>query len=161
MILDFSIFLHRSDESNNVGTEDQATPSKKAKITSATGTNDISDINHSSSDTEKYKILTHSQTFPTGFKFPKEQFGTTKLGKPHMRSFNPNWLEEFKTDGLIYSVTEDGAKCKYCKLFPGGERGLLVRSLSASGKMQFGNLMPISGICKKTKQKAAMVIKCI
>ena len=43
-----------------------------------------------------------------------------------MHSFNPNWLEEFKTDGLIYSVTEDGAYCKYCKLFPGGERGMLV-----------------------------------
>ena len=55
-----------------------------------------------------------------------EQFGTTKLGKPHMCSFKPNWLEEFKTDGLIYSVIEDGAYCKYCKLFPGGERGLLV-----------------------------------
>ena len=82
-------------------------------------------------ETEKYKILTDSQTFPTGFKFPKEQFGTTKLGKPHMCSFNPNWLEEFKTDGLIYSVTEDGAYCKYCKLFPGGERGLLVEWMNS------------------------------
>ena len=52
-------------------------------------------------ETEKYKILTDSQTFPTSFKFPKEQFGSTKLGKLHMCSFNPNWLEEFKTDGLI------------------------------------------------------------
>ena len=90
-------------------------------------TNDISDINHKSSDTEKYKILTDSQTFSKDFKFPKQQFGMTKFGKPHMHSLNPNWLEEFKPDGLIYSITEDGAYCKYFRLFLGGERGLLVK----------------------------------
>ena len=90
-------------------------------------TNDISDINHKNSDTEKYKILTDSQTFSKDFKFPKQQFGMTKLGKPHMHSFKLNWLEEFKPDGLIYSITEDGAYCKYYRLFPGAERGLLVK----------------------------------
>ena len=44
-----------------------------------------------------------------------------------MRSFNPNWLEEFKPDGLIYLIREDGAYCKYYRLFPEGERGLLVK----------------------------------
>ena len=106
-------------------TDDQVTPAKKLRITSVQQTNDISAVNHKSSDTEKYKILTDPPAIPQNFKFPKEQFGTTNQGKPHMHSFNPNWLEEFKTDGLIYSFTEDAAYCKYCRLFPGGDRGLL------------------------------------
>ena len=121
-------------------------------------TNDISDINHKSSDTEKYKILTDSQTFSKDFKFPKQQFGMTKLGKPHMCSFNPNWLEEFKPDGLIYSITEDGAYCKYCRLFPGGERGLLVKKPLCKWK---------DAICEFNahfrdvkKDKAVVAIKC-
>ena len=75
-----------------------------------------------------YKILSDSQTFSKDFKFPKQQFGMTKLGKLHVCSFYLNWSEEFKPDGLIYSITEDGAYCKYCRLFPGGERGLLVEN---------------------------------
>ena len=92
--------MYRSVDADNVETEDQAALSKKVKITLVSTTNDISDIYHKSTDTEKYKILTDSQTFSKDFKFPKQQFGMTKLSKPHMRSFNPNWLEEFKPDGF-------------------------------------------------------------
>ena len=43
-----------------------------------------------------------------------------------MRSFSISWLDEFGPDGLVYSIKQDAAYCKYCRLFPGGERGLLV-----------------------------------
>ena len=43
-----------------------------------------------------------------------------------MRSFSISWLDEFGPDGLVYSIEQDAAYCKYCRLFPGGERGLLV-----------------------------------
>ena len=43
-----------------------------------------------------------------------------------MHSFSISWLDEFGPDGLVYSVQQDAAYCKYCRLFPGGERGLLV-----------------------------------
>ena len=43
-----------------------------------------------------------------------------------MRSFSLGWLDEFGPDGLVYSIKQDAAYCKYCRLFPGGERGLLV-----------------------------------
>ena len=45
-----------------------------------------------------------------------------------MCSFSISWLEEFKDKGLTYSEKEDGAYCKYCKLFPGGVRGTLVQT---------------------------------
>ena len=43
-----------------------------------------------------------------------------------MRSFSLKWLDEFRQDGLCYSVYKDAAYCTFCRLFPGGERGLLV-----------------------------------
>ena len=43
-----------------------------------------------------------------------------------MCSFFISWLDEFGPDGLVYSIEQDAAYCKYCRLFPGGERGLLV-----------------------------------
>ena len=43
-----------------------------------------------------------------------------------MCSFSISWLDEFGPDGLVYSIEQDAAYCKYCRLFPGGERGLLV-----------------------------------
>ena len=45
-----------------------------------------------------------------------------------MRSFSLTWLYEFKDEGLTYSEKDDAAFCKYCKLFPGGERGSMVES---------------------------------
>ena len=43
-----------------------------------------------------------------------------------MHSFVVKWLDEYGQDRLAYSVENDAAYCKYCKLFPGGERGILV-----------------------------------
>ena len=43
-----------------------------------------------------------------------------------MKSFSLKWLKEFGQDGLCYSVYEDATYCKFCRLFPGGERGVLV-----------------------------------
>ena len=43
-----------------------------------------------------------------------------------MRSFSLKWLEEFGQVGLCYSVYEDAAFCKFCRLLPGGERWGLV-----------------------------------
>ena len=43
-----------------------------------------------------------------------------------MKPFSSKWLEEYGPDGLCYSMYEDAAYCKFCKLFPGGERGVLV-----------------------------------
>ena len=97
-------------------------------MTDITAVSDISAVNHQSSDAEKYKILTASQSFDRKYEFPQTQFGMKSNGKPHMRSFSKNWLEEFGQDGLMYSVVEDAAYCKYCRLFPGGERGLLVEN---------------------------------
>ena len=45
-----------------------------------------------------------------------------------MHSFLLNWLDEYQVDGLVYSVKENAAYCKYCRLFPGEERGLLVET---------------------------------
>ena len=44
-----------------------------------------------------------------------------------MSSFSLQWQEEFE-DGLCYSVSEDAAYCKFCRLFLGGERGVLVEN---------------------------------
>lgn len=74
----------------------------------------------------KYKVLTEQQKIAKGFSFPQQQSGTKPSGKPHMRSFSLKWLDEFGQDGLYYSMYEDAAYCKFCRLFPGGERGLLV-----------------------------------
>ena len=97
-------------------------------MTDITAVSDICAVNHQSSDAEKYKILTASQSFDRKYEFPQTQFGMKSNGKPHMRSFSKNWLEEFGQDGLMYYVVEDAAYCKYCRLFPGGERGLLVEN---------------------------------
>ena len=97
-------------------------------MTDITAVSDISAVNHQSSDAEKYKILTASQSFDRKYEFPQTQFGMKSNGKPHMRSFSKNCLEEFGQDGLMYSVVEDAAYCKYCRLFPGGERELLVEN---------------------------------
>jgi hypothetical protein len=87
---------------------------------------DICTVTHQNSDAEKYKLLTTSQKVEKDFSFPQHQFGIKSDGKPHMRAFSLKWLEEFGQDGLCYSVFEDAAYCKFCRLFPGGERGLLV-----------------------------------
>ena len=50
-------------------TEDDPGPLKIRKITSVTATSDISAIDHRSSDTEKYNILTSTQSFDKGFNF--------------------------------------------------------------------------------------------
>ena len=84
----------------------------------------------------KYKVLTEKQNISKDFSFPQEQFGTKTSGKTHMRSFSLKWLEEFGQDGICYSVYEDAACCKFCRLFTGGEGGVLFESHSKSGKMQ-------------------------
>ena len=125
-------FTHRSqDDDEAIQTEIvQPGPAKIRKITSITAAHDISDIDHRSDDTVKYKILTETQKFPRNFRFPQQPCGTKAGGKPHMLSFLPNWLYEYQVDGLVYSVKEDAAYCKYYRyrLFPGGERGLLVET---------------------------------
>ena len=84
------------------------------KIISVTAPNDISAIDHRSSDTEKYKILEETQSIPENFQLPKQQFGTRRDGKPHFGSFSKSCLEEFKSDDLVYSIDEDAASCKFC-----------------------------------------------
>ena len=106
--------------------EDEPAPSKMRKIHSVTDTSNVSSIDHRSSDTEKYKIFTSTQTFDKKFQFPQQQCGMKTSGKPHMCSFSSSWLDEFQQDGLVYSVKDDAAYCKFCRLFPGGEWGMLV-----------------------------------
>ena len=120
----FQYFLF--DRSVCTPTEDDPGPSKIRKITSVTATGDISAIDHRSSDTEKYNILTSTQSFDTKFQFPQQQCGVKPCGKPHMHSFVVKWLDEYGQEGLAYSVENDAAYCEYCRLFPGGERGILV-----------------------------------
>ena len=83
---------------------------------------DICTVTFQSDDIIKYKLLTEQKKkIAKGLSFPQPQFGTKPSGKPHMRSFSLKRL-----DGLCYSVYEDAAYFKFCRLFPGGERGLLV-----------------------------------
>ena len=107
---------------------DQPGPSKLMKITSVASTYDISDVDHKSCDTINYKILTDTQNFPRTHQVPQQWFGTTHDRKPHMHSFPLTHLDEFKSEGLIYSVKDYGAYCKYCKLFAIGGRGALVQA---------------------------------
>ena len=51
---------------------DQPGPSKLMKITSVASTYDISDVDHKSSDTIKYKILTATQIFSKACQFPQQ-----------------------------------------------------------------------------------------
>ena len=44
-------------------------------MTDITAVSDISAVNHQSSDAEKYKILTASQSFDRKYEFPQTQFG--------------------------------------------------------------------------------------
>ena len=88
---------------------------------------------------------------------------------PH-EIFLIKWLEEFGQDGLCYSVYEDAAYCKFCKLFPGGERGMLLEKpfqkwkdaisyfnvhfcniLSDKTKGYHGNKLILSAITRGTK----------
>ena len=87
---------------------------------------DICTVTFWSDDIIMYKLLTEQQKIAKGFSFPEGQFGTKASVKPNMRSFSLKWLDEFGQDGLCYSVYEDAAYCKFCRLFQGGERGLLV-----------------------------------
>ena len=122
-------FTHRSQADEAIQTEiDWPGLEKIRKITSVTTAHDISDIDHRSDDTVKYKILTDTQNFPRNFRFPQQPCETKAGGKPHMCSFLLNWLDEYQVDGLVHSVKEDVAYCKYCRLFPGGETGLLVET---------------------------------
>ena len=57
-------------------------------MTDITAVSDISAVNHQSSDAEKYKILTASQSFDRKYEFPQTQFGMKSNGKPHMCSFS-------------------------------------------------------------------------
>ena len=51
-----------------------------------------------------------------------------------MHSFVVKWLDEYGQDGLAYSDGNDAAYCKYCRLFPGRERGILVEKLFCKWK---------------------------
>ena len=87
-------FTNRSQDDEAIQTEiDQPGPAKIRKIMSVTAARDISDINHRSDDTVKYKILTDTQNFPRNFRFPQQPCGTKVGGKPHMHSFLLNWLD--------------------------------------------------------------------
>ena len=90
---------------------------KKLKPVSRPSHDDICTVNHQSKNMIKYKVLTEKQNSGKHFSFPEEQFGTKQLAKSHMRSFSLKWLEEFGPDGLCYSVYEDAAYCKFCRLF--------------------------------------------
>ena len=76
----------------------------------------------------KYKVLTEKQNIGKDFLFPQVYFGTKTSGKPHMRSFSLKWLEGFGSDSFCYSVYKDAAYCKFWRLFPGGERRVLVET---------------------------------
>ena len=81
-------FTHRSQDDEAIQTEiDQPGPANIRKITSITAAHDISDIDHRSADTVKYKILTDTQNFPRNFRFPQQPCGTKAGGKPHMFIF--------------------------------------------------------------------------
>ena len=84
---------------------DQPGPAKKQKITSVTDVTDICNIDQKSPATIKYMLLTQTQTFARNHKFPQQQCGLKASGKPHMHSFSLSWLDEFKADGLVYSVS--------------------------------------------------------
>ena len=99
---------------------------KKSKPVSCPSHDDIWTVTQQSENIIKYKILTEKENIGKDFSFPQEQFGTKTSGKPHVRSFSLKWLEEFGQDGFCYSVYEDAAYYKFCRLFPDGERGLLV-----------------------------------
>ena len=118
----------------------------------------------------KYKVLTEKQNIGKDFSFPQKQFGTKTRGKPHMISISLKWLEEFGQDGLCYSVYENAAYCMFCRLFPGGERGVLVEKplqkwrdaisyfsahfhniLSDKTKGYHGNKFHLSAITRATK----------
>ena len=77
-----------------------------------------------------------------------------------MHSFVVKWLDEYGQDGLAYSVENDAAYCKYCRLFPGGERGILVEKPFHKWKDAIWYLMPIFGQIKLIKQKDAEGISC-
>ena len=57
-----------------------------------------------------------------------------------MHSFSLTCLDEFKSEGLMYSVKDDGTYCKYCKLFAIGDRGALVQVPFCRWKMPEVNL---------------------
>ena len=154
-------FTHRSQDDEAIQTEiDQPGPAKIRKITSVTAAHDISDIDHRSDDTVKYKILTDTQNFPRNFRFPQQPCGTKTGGKPHMHSFLLNWLDEYQVDGLVYSVKEDAAYCKYCRLFPGGERGLLVETPFHKWKDAIREFNAHFQQYRKIKQEVVVVISC-
>ena len=48
-------------------------------------------------------------------------------GKPHMQSFSMKCLDEYQSDGLVYSVIEDAIYHKFCRCFPGGEGCILAK----------------------------------
>ena len=122
-------FTHRSQDDEAIWAEiDQPGSAEIRKITSVSAAQDISDIDHRSDDTVKYKILTDTQNFSRNFRFPQQPCGTKAGGKPHMHSFSLNWLDKYQVDGLVFSIKEDASYCKYCRLLPGGERGLLVET---------------------------------
>ena len=74
----------------------------------------------------KYKVLSVKQNIGKNISFPQEQCGTKTSCKPHKRSFSLKWLEEFGQDGLCYSMYVDAASCRFCRLFLGGQRGVLI-----------------------------------
>ena len=89
---------------------------KIRKLTTTIAANDISAINHKNSDTGKFNILTDNQNSPQNFDFPKHKWGMKSDGKPHMQSFLMKWLDDYQSDGLVYSVIEL-VYCKFCRIF--------------------------------------------
>ena len=115
-MIELVTYQHISINNNRqieLSTSDEPSPAKCQKITAVGTSYDISDVDHNSSDTIKYKIILDTQTFPRNHQFPQEQFGKTPDGKPHMHSFSLTWLDEFqvKEVPLLKFYFVDG-KCK-------------------------------------------------
>ena len=70
-----------------------------------------------------------------------------------MRSFSLKCLEELGQDGLCYSMYEDAVYCKVFRLFPGGERGVLVEKPFQKWKdaISYFNAHFHNILCGKTK----------
>ena len=60
-------------------------------------------------DQEKFYMLEHSFSPPSGYSFPCQIINGVK------RHFQHRWLSKY--NGLVYSKSTDGGYCKYCALF--------------------------------------------
>ena len=62
-------------------------------------------------------ILTETQCIPENFQFSKQEFGTRWDGNPYLHLFSKRWSEEFKFDGLVYSIDRDVEYCNFANFF--------------------------------------------